>query len=97
MTTLAQLVAQFTASIPSDIPPPCDEQCGVEIAVFYWRSSTNGSVVATVHENDQKILFSKWDSSRQEILDIGQSMASDKFPTELESMIRDIFQDGGTQ
>lgn len=97
MKALAQLVAQFTASIPSDIPPPRDVQCGVEIAVFYWRSSISGSVVATVHENNQTILFSKWDWSGQEILGVGQSIASDKFPTELESMIRDIFQDGGTQ
>jgi len=97
MKTLAQLVEQFTASIPSDIPSSPEPQCGVEIVVFYWKSSARGSVVATVHEDSQSIMFSKWDSSGQEILDIGHSKASDKFPTELESMIRDIFQDGGTQ
>jgi len=90
MKTLAQLVAQFTASIPSDILHP-KPQCGDGIAVFDWSLSQNKYVIVTVHEDAQIIMFSKWNDDG--ILDLGQSEPSDT----LESMIRDILEGGVTQ
>ncbi len=94
MRTIDQLVLQFANSIPSDIHPS-EYQAGVKVAVFYWFLSPNNRVVATVHD-DGEILFSQWDESGV-ISNVGSAEASDAFPPELESMIRDAMREGGAQ
>lgn len=94
MKTLDQLVSQFTASIPSDIPSP-EPKCGNGMAVFDWSLSPNKYVIVTVLEDAQIIMFYK--GNYDGILDLGQSEPSNSFPPKLESMIRDILQDGVTQ
>jgi len=91
--TIDQLVRQFANSIPSDIPRP-EAKIIDQLAAIYWKYP-GASIFTTIHDNGD-ILFSQWDASGVPIR-IGSAEASDTFPPELESMIRDAMRENSAQ